>query len=228
MSNSLEQFIRDHRDEFDSEEPSKKVWESVQNHEKPAEAPVTRVVHFQFVKWAAAAILLVVAGAGTTWLIMRNHSSTRQVATVQKPAQDSPAQSSVKVPANLPPVQSSETVQQTNTPKNEQAVDEKESNYKEEMFHYARLVEIKHQELKKIEKDEPLLYKQFAADVNKLDSVYHTLENQLPKNPNREQLLEAMRQNLQLQMDLLNHQLEIIKQINHSKKSAYENAYKTI
>jgi hypothetical protein len=40
-------------------------------------------------------------------------------------------------------------------------------------------------------------------------------------------LLEAMLQNLQLQMGLLNHQLDIIKQINHSKKTAYEEAHKT-
>jgi hypothetical protein len=97
----------------------------------------------------------------------------------------------------------------------------------EEMYHYARLVELKHKELKTIEKDEPLLYRQFASDVNKLDSVYRNLQEQLPKNPNREQLLEAMLQNLQLQMGLLNHQLDIIKQINHSKKTAYEKAYKT-
>ena len=97
----------------------------------------------------------------------------------------------------------------------------------EEMYHYARLVEIKHNQLKAIEKDEPLLYRQFASDVEKLDSVYHSLQVQLPKNPNREQLLEAMLQNLQLQMQLLNHQLDIIKQINHSKKTEYEKAFKT-
>jgi hypothetical protein len=101
------------------------------------------------------------------------------------------------------------------------------SDYKEEMYHYSKLIEIKHNELKKIEKDEPLLYKKFSSDVKKLDSVYHTLQTQLPKNSNQEQLLEAMIQNLQLQIGLLNHQLEIIKQINHSKNSEYEKAYKS-
>jgi len=96
------------------------------------------------------------------------------------------------------------------------------------MKHYARLVELKHEELKTIGKDEPVLYKQFASDAYRLDSVYHNLQKELPKNPNKEQLLEAMLQNLQLQMGLLNHQLDIIKQINHSKQKAYEKAYKTI
>jgi len=53
------------------------------------------------------------------------------------------------------------------------------------------------------------------------------LQHELPKNPNKEQIIEAMIQNLQLQMELLNHQLDIIKQINHSKKTAYDKAYKT-
>jgi len=110
-----------------------------------------------------------------------------------------------------------------NTPNNPDL----DASVNEEMYHYARLVELKHKELKTIEKDEPLLYRQFASDVNKLDGVYRNLQEQLSTNPNREQLLEAMLQNLQLQMGLLNHQLDIIKQINHSKKTAYEKAYKT-
>jgi hypothetical protein len=111
--------------------------------------------------------------------------------------------------------------------KSDPAADDQVSDYKEEMYHFAKLVELRHKELSKIVKDEPLLYRQFAGEVNKLDSVYHSLEKQLPENPNREQLIEAMIQNLQLQMDLLNHQLTIVKQINHSKKSAYEKAFKS-
>ncbi len=99
-----------------------------------------------------------------------------------------------------------------------------EAGYQEEIGHYAGLVRIKHKELRRIEKDEPLLYQQFAGDIKKLDSVYRALEKQLPGNPNHEQLMEAMVQDLQLQTKLLNHQLDIIKQINHSKVKAYEKA----
>ena len=96
------------------------------------------------------------------------------------------------------------------------------------MFYYAKLIELKHEELKTLEKDEPLLYRQFSGDVQKLDSVYHTLKTQLPNNSNREQVIEAMISNLQLQIGLLNKQLDIIKKIKHSKKSAYEKAYKSV
>ncbi len=97
-----------------------------------------------------------------------------------------------------------------------------------EMYYYAKLIELKHEELKTLEKDEPLLYRQFSGDVQKLDSVYHSLKTQLPNNSNREQVIEAMISNLQLQIGLLNKQLDIIKQIKHSKKSAYEKAYKSV
>ncbi len=51
----------------------------------------------------------------------------------------------------------------------------------EEMYHYAKLVEIKQKELKTIEKDEPLLYQQFSMDVNKLDSAYHGLQKSIDR-----------------------------------------------
>jgi len=103
-----------------------------------------------------------------------------------------------------------------------------ETGENKEMFYYAKLIELKHEELKTLEKDEPLLYRQFSGDVQKLDSVYHSLKIQLPNNSNREQVIEAMIGNLQLQIGLLNKQLGIIKQIKHSKKSAYEKAYKSV
>ena len=233
MSNNLEQFIRDHRDEFDSEEPSKKVWEAVQQPAEPVKKEEAKVVGFRFVRWMSAAAVLILVSL-TTWYFARqpNHAQQGTVTApivnndkqADKPTVDTISKQQLVV---APAVDTAKTniVQQAPSQKKEPSVAD---DMNEEMAHYASLVEIKHRELKKIEKDEPLLYKQFAGDVNKLDSVYNSLKKQLPSNPNREQLLEAMIQNLQLQMGLLNHQLDIIKQINHSKKSAYEKAYKSI
>ena len=35
MNNRLEQFVRDHREEFDEEEPGKKVWEEIRFNIEP-------------------------------------------------------------------------------------------------------------------------------------------------------------------------------------------------
>jgi hypothetical protein len=236
MSSQLEQFIRDHRDEFDTDEPGQKVWENISEDLGPGNRNKTAVtvLKVDFLRWSIAAAVILGVAAGL-WFFAgsgpkvagTNLASKNKLTSPQKTPAD-------KQGAVIPeqPVKSESTQKDTQSTKDDlspsTAGNPDENIVDEEMFHYAKLVEIKHKELKKIQRDEPLLYKQFAGDVNRLDSVYHSLQDQLPKNPNREQLLEAMIQNLQLQMRLLNHQLDIIKQINHSKKAEYENAYKSI
>jgi hypothetical protein len=187
---------------------------------------------------AAAVVLLI---AGTVLFLNGRHAKDTSVASTGTKAgqqqaaattrPDSPAanpgQNLAQVPAQTPDSNNRGGLAKTEPDKKAGENDELNAAQNEEMYHYAKLVEIKQKELKTIEKDEPLLYRQFSTDVDKLDSAYHSLQAQLPRNPNREQILEAMLQNLQLQMGLLNHQLDIIKQINHSKKTEYEKAYKT-
>jgi hypothetical protein len=242
MNSRIEDFVRDHREEFDGEEPDKKIWEKIAADLEPSKKKQGILVRFGRTAWIAAAAVVLLA-VGMIWVFSsRNGHGAPATATqasnqLPKPKEDvakttpSPKE---KVDSAHTPVGNQRTPEPTlasirpkDNNQSQAKVNELESSMDEEMYHYAKLVEIKHSQLKSLEKDEPLLYKQFAADVSKLDSVYRNLQSQLPKNPNREQLLEAMLQNLQLQMGLLNHQLDIIKQINHSKKTAYEKAYKT-
>ena len=262
MNNRLEQFVRDHREEFDTEEPDSKVWDAIGRDmgfgdtTKKKQAGVVRIYRARWT--AAAAVVLLIAGA--TWYLSahRNISNNLPAVAAGNPgsaATQSAAQSATQpdttarnlASAQNPDANRSLAATSPNTATNHKNLNstgsggaspdvannakpddnaELDASVNEEMYHYAKIVEIKHKELKAIQKDEPLLYKQFSADVYTLDSVYHSLQSQLPKNPNREQILEAMLQNLQLQMGLLNHQLDIIKQINHSKKTAYDKAYK--
>ena len=238
MSSRLEQFVKDHREEFDGEEPDRKVWEKILQEVDPGKKKQTPLVRLDWRRWsAAAAVVLLVAGSVWFFTTRTGKQDTNIVKTdkTTKPAQEKgQANDNQPAPVAQNPNPAKDSVQiaraptlETIRPKDETKTPNEDNSMNEEMYHYARLVEIKHNQLKAIEKDEPLLYRQFASDVSKLDSVYHNLQVQLPKNPNREQLLEAMLQNLQLQMQLLNHQLDIIKQINHSKKTEYEKAYKT-
>jgi hypothetical protein len=234
MNSRLEQFVRDHREEFDSEEPDNKIWEKINAEMTPGKKKRGAVVRFNPARWsAAAAVVLVMAGAA--WYFSSRSGSTKDhpIAQTQVPSATAiKPEGSRGADSGSNPTQSETSTTGSELAENRPSTvpagtAESDNSMDEEMYHYARLVEIKHNQLKAIEKDEPLLYKQFASDVSKLDSVYHSLQSQLPKNPNREQLLEAMLQNLQLQMGLLNHQLDIIKQINHSKQTEYEKAHKT-
>ena len=243
MNSRIEDFVRDHREEFDGEEPDKKIWEKIAADLEPRKKKQGTLVRLGRAGWIAAAAVVLLA-VGMIWLFStRSSQNAPAIAkqatnhlpdpneTVAKtaPAPKQAADASAHTPSitQRAPEPTLATIRPKDNNQSQAKVNELESSMDEEMYHYAKLVEIKHNQLKSLEKDEPLLYKQFASDVSKLDSVYRNLQSQLPKNPNREQLLEAMLQNLQLQMGLLNHQLDIIKQINHSKKTAYEQAYKT-
>lgn len=247
MNQRLEQFVHDHREDFDTEEPAKKVWDKIRLEMEPPKEKKTIILRLTRTSLSVAAAILLVIAVGF-WYLGTRHTSNggtpdQRVATNNPDTKSSanttvtPSDSQGTASAH-PPVDTTQNATSapgkeqlaTASPKLEkepQGTDE-ESIIHEEMKHYARLVELKHEELRSIEKDEPLLYKQFASDAYKLDSVYHNLQKELPNHPNKEQLLEAMLQNLQLQMGLLNHQLDIIKQINHSKQNAYEKAYKTV
>jgi hypothetical protein len=107
-------------------------------------------------------------------------------------------------------------------------LDEINPTYAKEVYHFTQLIELKQDELRQIGKDQPALYRQFMSDITLLDSSYNSLKKELPANPNREQLLEAMIQNLQLQTELLNQQLRVIKQIKQSKTSSNESNSKSI
>lgn len=149
------------------------------------------------VRWVAAAAILLFLGTGSYFLFLKKDVTGTQVAATNPDSSDSLSLSAIN------PV------------------------YAKEVYHFTQLIELKQAELKQLEKENPELYKQFMGDITKLDSSYHSLKEELPSNPNREQLLEAMIQNLKLQMDLLNQQLAIIQQINQSKNKKNESNYKS-
>lgn len=87
---------------------------------------------------------------------------------------------------------------------------------------FVKMIDMKQAELRTLAAGQPELYKKFTGDLDQLDSSYNALKTQLNAAPNREMLLEAMIQNLQLQLSVLNQQLNIINQIKQSKKNSHE------
>jgi hypothetical protein len=97
-----------------------------------------------------------------------------------------------------------------------------------EVNEFAKMIAVKQEELKVLGKEQPELYQRFISDITQLDSSYNSLKNQLSISPNREVLLQAMIQNLQLQLNVLNQQLNIINEIKQSKNFSHEKNTKTI
>ena len=90
--------------------------------------------------------------------------------------------------------------------------------YAKQQIQYASMVESKRNELKLIAKSDPQLYKEFSAEIAKMDSTYKKLNNDLATSPNQELVLRAMIRNLQIQTEVLNQQLNVIEQYNQMKK----------
>jgi hypothetical protein len=232
MSNPLEKFILENREKFDADTPDPRVWEKICERIDPGETEKAKPIRsLPFKRWLSAAAAVVALGlAGILYLTL--HQDKTQSGSTNQTLAKVPPSNHLPIPNTT--VDSSTTVVQADPASLEkrypgdktQAITDNGEN--KEMYYYAKLIELKHEELKTLEKDEPLLYRQFSGDVQKLDSVYHSLKTQLPNHSNREQVIEAMISNLQLQIGLLNKQLDIIKQIKHSKKTAYEKAYKSV
>jgi hypothetical protein len=92
--------------------------------------------------------------------------------------------------------------------------------YAKEVVQYTRLIDDKRAELRQMTEDNPALYQEFASDLDRLEKSYKSLKADLPQNPNQEMLIQAMIQNLQLQINLLNEQLRVIQRI---KQQTHEN-----
>jgi CHASE3 domain sensor protein len=89
--------------------------------------------------------------------------------------------------------------------------------YAREFNQYNVAIDQKREEIIKLARNNPELYKDFSADLESLEVSYRNLRSNLSDAPNQEALLEAMVQNLQWQVDLLNQQLDILQRINKVK-----------
>lgn len=90
--------------------------------------------------------------------------------------------------------------------------------YAKQQVHYASVIEGQRTRLKLVAKFDPELYKEFNAELIKMDANYKKLNIDLATSPNQERVLRAMIRNLQIQTEVLNQQLSVIEQFNQSKK----------
>jgi len=86
-------------------------------------------------------------------------------------------------------------------------------SFAKQVSQYTQLINTKRAELRTMTETNPDLYREFAVELNQLERSYQNLKSDLPQNPNQETVIEAMIQNLQWQIDLLNQQLSIIQRI---------------
>lgn len=231
MKINLEDFMNSHKQEFDSYEPSEALWSRIENQmQKPRKRGIIASMTTRKLMSAAAAIVIIAAAAffykksavkPNVTVAVINAAVNKIPGKVDTSLQVATTLSPDTQNAEPAPILSPITKETPELPSN----DALKSISEQEMDHYIKLVELKQAQISILKKDEPLLYKQFASDFDKIDEEFKTLKTQQNSHPDNEQLLEAMIQNLRLQSALLNRQLEIIQTINNNKKKNYENTY---
>jgi hypothetical protein len=195
MSSPLEKFTNNNRKDFDNENPSAKVWENIEKN-----LPVKKNAKVFFIKdiykWSAAAAVVFIALTSVYFLWIRKPAAVETITKTEK-AGDSNTVNQNDILTIAP-------------------------EYAAEAKQFYRIIETKQRELKSITKDQPNLYNQFATDLSTLDSSYRVLKNQAAITPNRDVIIKAMMQNLQLQAELLSRQLMIINDFKNTKNQNNE------
>lgn len=181
---NIENFIDNHREEFDSEE-MKNGWDKIESKIKQKK---TKLISMKTVWWAAAASVILFFSASIYYI---HFYETKTYISVEQP---------VELPSK-------------------ELTDDVDPAYTHQMDQFAHLINLKQTELTKNAKKQPKLYQQFLKDSDKLDSSYDFLKSKLSANPNKEILLDEMIQNLQLKLELLNRQVQIIKQSKNKKQN---------
>lgn len=224
MKNNLERFIRDNREDFDDKEPSARLWQNIETgldghgldghgldgHSLPASGLDNPTHDGQQLETASP-----------FQQIHKSHdSSTGRQTSFGKwgwPNLDWRVAASIAVlllTGSL--LYMNQQYGVTGPPEVVAAT----PTYAKEVVQYTRLIDTKRAELKQMTEGNPALYEEFATDLDRLEHSYQSLKADLPKNPNQEVLIQAMIQNLQLQINLLNEQLRVIERI---KQQTHEN-----
>src|SRR5688572_10196929 len=131
MKSRFEQYIEQHRDEFDSEDPSPDTWQKL--HAKISGEKKPLIKHLFFKSWLIAAAMTGIAALLVFTLI--KSPSTDPVAITPAIAE------------------------------NNELLNEINPTYAKEVYHFTQLIEIKQNELKKMQKADPVLYNSFIKDI---------------------------------------------------------------
>ncbi|OYU56329.1 MAG: hypothetical protein CFE25_03545 [Chitinophagaceae bacterium BSSC1] len=77
----LKKYLQNHRDQLGDDAPSPKIWTGISESLEPAVTPVFRIGY----RWAAAAILLLIAGAGLWYWNQPNQPTQELVKEIKQP-----------------------------------------------------------------------------------------------------------------------------------------------
>lgn len=217
QSDSLENYVGQHRADFDPHEPRPELWAALENELHPAtELPALRVVPKlagerpalifapaaprraggwqRYGLAAGLAALMLAAGAGEAWK-SRRAAPAGVAAGEERPAGAQPEAARYQSPAT------------TRLTASTQAADARLDTAVHGMERYY-LGQLRSRQTQ-LSQLVPGATADWARELGGLDSSYQQLKQELPRHPQPEVVLTAMNRNLQIRLDILDQQLAL-------------------
>ncbi|WP_439881370.1 hypothetical protein ACSX1A_19845 [Pontibacter sp. MBLB2868] len=199
MKDKLKDFVSEHRDEFDVFEPRPDMWQSICQDLPATQSKKAKVIKFNFGDSASfsanvlfmrvAAAVVLLLGCGITLFLMKQNAPAASNTIAVASEQ--------KVISNIAPEMVEVEAYYVNQ------IKEKKS-------------QLSDYDLKLLGLDEQ---REVDQELAKLDSSYIQLKKQLYTTPNTDEIVEAMIQNLQIRIRVLNKQLEVLQSVKNLEKS---------
>lgn len=201
MEDKLRRFVSEHRDDFDVYEPRQELWQEI-CQELPAKRKEAKVISISFgdkISLAAdflfmriAAAIVLLVGCGLTLFLMKQNAPAGNNYTIA-------ATETQAIGAIAPELVEIEAYYTSQI-----------NNKKDELTAY---------DLKTLGLDQQQL---IDKELARLDSSYLQLKKQLYTTPNTNKVLDAMIQNLQIRIEVLNRQLEVLQRIEKLQEEPLE------
>lgn len=238
MNDQLKMFTNEHREEFDLYDPSPALWDKIDTRLQEIPVKRMRTRRLRIIQAVAAAAML----AGI-WFAVKaipgfNNKKQEPVLVKETPVQQQPVQQETpqqQIPQTVPPAaeQKNEApaLASNETPKSNNAATKQDNSPRsitpapeaDPLSAYAvNKKDVRHVDTY-LKKNVPQMHDRFSEDLGSLQKQYTELEQKLKTDVNRDQILNAMKRNLEMQNELVNRQLNVIKEIKELKKPKHEN-----
>ncbi|WP_026998426.1 hypothetical protein [Eisenibacter elegans] len=210
----LEEFFRDHKEAWDTHEPSDRIWMNIARKldeetylpaTKPSPSETITIRLHKRTLWRAAAAVAV---------FVSSFSIYQWSAAPLMPLRDTPIEivaQNEEEAANIQTSSANKTT--TKLPKHVR------QELKEAETYYASLVSQKQAEIKAhlVQTDE--MDTDLALALDELDQMYKELKKELPQTLEQDRIVGMMIENLQKRVELLNRQLQVLQKIEQMKTS---------
>lgn len=210
MEKEFEKYLAQNRDKLETGGPSPRVWQNLEAELIQRNQKTARIIKMRRIWLSAAASLLLLIGLGAL-LFKKDKSVIRAAKTINIKTNTDTAKTTPQLLVNT--VKPGKAIQK----KEDGDFDLTDKEYRQTIYYYTRLVEIRQRQIGRIQNADPELYKESRTAIEELDAVYSRLKTQLPNSINQEKVLESMIENLQMQEKILNNQLQLIRELQSNK-----------